>query len=78
LSIEDNYKTSVYTVEITLNQNKVPAQSDKVLLSSITGWIQRELEKTDKLIKERHGSDSGFSFSVSYSETNKINLEEII
>ena len=76
VTIEDAFKTSVYKIEITLNQNKNPAQSDKVMLSAVTNWIQKELENTSKKQQERHGPDSGFSFSISYSEINKINLDE--
>ena len=74
MSVEECFKTSVYTIQITLNQRKNPGHSDKVLLSALTSWIQKELESADKTLKERHGQDSGFDWAISYSETNKITL----
>lgn len=73
-SFEDVFKTSVYTITVTIHQNRDKAMSDKVMLNGVTQWIQKELEKTDKLLKERHGLESGYSFVISYSETNRIDL----
>ena len=73
---EDLYKTSVYKIEITINQNKEPAQSDKVLLSGLTNWLQMNLEKTNNNLKAKYGDQSGYSFVISYNEIDRINLEE--
>jgi len=68
------YNTAVYKVEITIHQNKNPAMSDKALLSGLTNWLQSNLEKTNNNLKDKHGYQSGYSFVVSYSEIDKINL----